>query len=84
MLPKLVRLSIAALAGALISSPFLMGQAGFDPHDLSGVWQFAPGGGGQGPGDNFPFSDSVGTGKVRRPQAGIPVRKPRRAATTRF
>jgi hypothetical protein len=26
----------------------------FDPHDLSGVWQFAPGGGGQGPGDNFP------------------------------
>jgi len=25
-----------------------------DSHDLSGVWQFAPGGGGQGPGDNFP------------------------------
>src|SRR5262245_60635980 len=26
----------------------------FEPHDLSGVWQLAPGGGGQGPGDNFP------------------------------
>src|SRR5436309_11131738 len=26
----------------------------FDAHDLSGVWQLAPGGGGQGPGDNFP------------------------------
>src|SRR5438105_15169049 len=54
MVPKLVRLSIAALIEALMLSPFLMGQAGFDPHDLSGVWQFAPRGGGQGPGDNFP------------------------------
>src|SRR5437764_13505035 len=26
----------------------------FNAHDLSGVWQLAPGGGGQGPGDNFP------------------------------
>jgi hypothetical protein len=26
----------------------------FDAHDFSGVWQLAPGGGGQGPGDNFP------------------------------
>jgi hypothetical protein len=26
----------------------------FDAHDLSGVWQLAAGGGGQGPGDNFP------------------------------
>ena len=29
-------------------------QSRFDAHDLSGVWQLAPGGGGQGPGDNFP------------------------------
>ena len=26
----------------------------FDARNLSGVWQFASGGGGQGPGDNFP------------------------------
>ena len=53
MVPKLVRLSIAALAGTLMLSPFLLGQAGFDPRDLSGVWLFAPGGGGQGPETTF-------------------------------
>src|SRR5678810_736841 len=49
--------SIATVA-ALIS-PLVMLQAqsrttAQDTHDLSGVWQLAPGGGGQGPGDNFP------------------------------
>ena len=46
--------TIVVLA-ALIASPVSRSQAAqFDPHDLSGVWQLAPGGGGQGPGDNFP------------------------------
>ena len=49
-----------AIVAALMVSPFLMLQAAQsrttaqDSHDLSGVWQLAPGGGGQGPGDNFP------------------------------
>jgi hypothetical protein len=30
------------------------GNLAWDPRDLSGVWQMAAGGGGQGPGDNFP------------------------------
>jgi hypothetical protein len=50
--------SIAVVA-ALMFEPLAMPQAAqtqptFNAHDLSGVWQFAPGGGGQGPGDNFP------------------------------
>src|SRR5881396_1389762 len=60
---KLVRLSIAALAGVLTLSTTLIGQAQFSPHDLSGVWQFAPGGGGQGPGDNFPTLTPWGQAK---------------------
>src|SRR5215470_12703737 len=35
----------------------------FNAHDLSGVWQFAPGGGGQGPGDNFPLLTPWGQAK---------------------
>src|SRR6266542_2003086 len=35
----------------------------FDIHDLSGVWQLAPGGGGQGPGDNFPPLTAWGQAK---------------------
>src|SRR5213596_2939717 len=35
----------------------------FDPHDLSGVWQLAPGGGGQGPGDTFPVLTAWGQAK---------------------
>ena len=43
------------VVAAFMVSPFAMSQAAqFDPHDLSGVWQLAPGGGGQGPGDTFP------------------------------
>jgi len=34
-----------------------------DPHDLSGVWQLAPGGGGQGPGDTFPPLTAWGQAK---------------------
>jgi hypothetical protein len=46
--------------GVLIALTFsccaipLASQSRFDAKDLSGVWQLAPGGGGQGPGDNFP------------------------------
>src|SRR5882724_9939783 len=43
--------SMTVLA-VLMFSPLAMPQ--FDARDLSGVWQLAPGGGGQGPGDNFP------------------------------
>src|SRR5437870_12935277 len=48
-----------AIVAALMFSPLVMLQAqsrttAQDTHDLSGVWQLAPGGGGQGPGDNFP------------------------------
>src|SRR5438105_15171260 len=44
-----------ALLTVLIFPPAAMPQAAtFNAHDLSGVWQLAPGGGGQGPGDNFP------------------------------
>src|SRR5436309_4599607 len=64
---NLLARSIVVLA-ALMFSPLVMPQAApsrttaqgntaalpFDAHDLSGVWQLAPGGGGQGPGDNFP------------------------------
>jgi len=59
--------SIAIVAALTFSTPAMAqgaqprtaGQrnsaaARFDAHDLSGVWQLAPGGGGQGPGDNFP------------------------------
>src|SRR6185503_4492110 len=35
----------------------------FDAHDLSGVWQFASGGGGQGPGDSFPPLTAWGKAK---------------------
>ena len=35
----------------------------FAAHDLSGVWQLAPGGGGQGPGDNFPSLTPWGQAK---------------------
>src|SRR6185295_16062290 len=49
--------SIVVLA-VLLLCPLVWSQAAqsgsVDPRDLSGVWQFAPGGGGQGPGDNFP------------------------------
>src|SRR5262249_60355751 len=50
--------SIAVVA-VLTFAPLAMPQAAetqakFNAHDLSGVWQFAPGGGGQGPGGNFP------------------------------
>src|SRR2546430_2512230 len=54
--------SMVVLA-ALMFSPMVMPQAAQSrttvqdntaAHDLSGVWQLAPGGGGQGPGDNFP------------------------------
>ena len=53
----LVRLPVLLAALAFPALAIAQGNtpAGpFDPHDLSGVWQFAPGGGGQGPGDNFP------------------------------
>src|ERR1051325_5468833 len=52
---NLLARSIAVLA-VFMFPPVVMPQAGqpFDAHDLSGVWQLAPGGGGQGPGDNFP------------------------------
>src|SRR5262245_65771256 len=59
--------SIAVVA-ALIFPPLAMPQAAqtqptFNAHDLSGVWQFAPGGGGQGPGDNFPPLTTWGQAK---------------------
>src|SRR5437016_11769235 len=44
-----------AVCTALMLPPLAMAQATqFYARDLSGVWQFAPGGGGQGPGDKFP------------------------------
>ena len=50
---------LLVLLAALALPPLAMAQGNtptqsFDPHDLSGVWQFAAGGGGHGPGDNFP------------------------------
>src|SRR5262245_25572512 len=50
--------SIVLLA-ALMFPPLATPQAAqsrstLNARDLSGVWQLAPGGGGQGPGDNFP------------------------------
>src|SRR5262245_27141693 len=72
---NLLACSIAVMA-ALMSTPLLMAQAAqsrttkqnsaalpFDAHDLSGVWQLAPGGGGQGPGDNFPSLTPWGQAK---------------------
>src|SRR5712672_3107973 len=52
--------SMTVLA-VLMFSPPAMPQ--FDAHDLSGVWQLAPGGGGQGPGDNFPPLTAWGKAK---------------------
>ncbi len=46
-------------------------QTALQAHDLSGVWQLAPGGGGQGPGDNVSATDALGTGKVRCQQARL-------------
>src|SRR5262245_51765336 len=43
-----------ALIATLMFSPAAQSQSTFNTHDLSGVWQFALGGGGQGPSDNFP------------------------------
>src|SRR5438874_8821477 len=56
--------SIVVLA-VLMFPPLVMPQATprFDAHDLSGVWQLAPGGGGQGPGDNFPQLTAWGQAK---------------------
>src|ERR671925_853003 len=49
---------------ALMLPPLAMAQAPhFNPRDLSGVWQLAPGGGGQGPGDNFPALTAWGQAK---------------------
>ena len=50
---------IGALTAVLAFSPFAMAQN----NDLSGVWQFAPGGGGQGPGDTFPPLTAFGKAK---------------------
>src|SRR5438045_1948822 len=38
-------------------------RAQVNPRDLSGVWQLAPGGGGQGPGDNLPPLTAWGQAK---------------------
>jgi len=60
--------SIVVMAVLTFSSMALLAQnntatPSFDPHDLSGVWQLAPGGGGQGPGDNFPALTPWGKAK---------------------
>ena len=65
---SLLARAIAVLAAALMFSPFVTAQdktaaLPFSARDLSGVWQFAPGGGGQGPGDNFPPLTAWGQAK---------------------
>ena len=57
-IPVLMTLAFARTATPQVPAPRAGAQTpaipSADPHDLSGVWQLAPGGGGQGPGDNFP------------------------------
>lgn len=42
----------------------------FDPHDLSGVWQMAPGGGGEGPGKEMPPLTEWGQAKYDQNKPG--------------
>jgi len=52
--------TLLVLSIVLTFPSLAMAQA---PPDLSGVWQLAPGGGGQGPGDNFPTLTAWGKAK---------------------
>ena len=49
----------------------------FDAYDLSDVWQLAPGGGGQGPGDKFPQLTPWGQARYDANKSGYGP-KPRR------
>src|SRR6185295_7719543 len=71
--------SIVVMAVLTFSSMALLAQnntatPSFDPHDLSGVWQLAPGGGGQGPGDNFPALTPWGKAKYDANKPGYGTR----------
>src|SRR5215510_7905241 len=66
--------SIAVMATLMFTAA--QSQSTFNAHDLSGVWQFAPGGGGQGPGDNFPPLTPWGLAKYDANKPGYAPKAP--------